>query len=55
MNKAIKAAENDIVLTETLQRVNNLIDPPTRLQDPALIPRVIVGNLRRRRVKRTYA
>jgi 2-polyprenyl-6-methoxyphenol hydroxylase-like FAD-dependent oxidoreductase len=48
VTKALKAAENDIVLTETLQRVNNLIDPPSRLQDPALIPRVILGNLRRR-------
>jgi 2-polyprenyl-6-methoxyphenol hydroxylase-like FAD-dependent oxidoreductase len=48
MIKALKAAENDIVLTETLQRVSNLVDPPSRLQDPALIPRVILGNLRRR-------
>jgi len=55
VNQAFKAAENDIVLTETFQRVNNLIDPPTRLQDPALIPRVIIGNLKRRRAKGTHA
>ncbi len=48
VGKALKAAENDIVLTEMLQRVSNLVDPPSRLQDPALIPRVILGNLRGR-------
>jgi 2-polyprenyl-6-methoxyphenol hydroxylase-like FAD-dependent oxidoreductase len=47
MNKAFKAAENDIVLTERFARVNNLIDPPTRLQDPALMARAILGDLRR--------
>ncbi|HET6734379.1 MAG TPA: FAD-dependent oxidoreductase, partial [Mycobacterium sp.] len=47
VNKALKAAENDIVLTEALHRVNSLIDPPSRLRDPSLIPRVIFGNLRR--------
>ena len=49
VNKALKAAENDIVLTEALQRVASLIDPPSRLRNPALIPRVIIGNLKRRR------
>lgn len=49
VNKALNAAENDIVLTEALQRVASLIDPPTKLLKPALIPRVIIGNLRRRR------
>jgi 2-polyprenyl-6-methoxyphenol hydroxylase-like FAD-dependent oxidoreductase len=51
MNNALKAAENDIVLTERFSRVNNLIDPPTRLQDPALIARVFIGGLRRRRLR----
>lgn len=49
MNKAFKAAESDIVLTETFARINNLIDPPTRLQDPALMARVVLGNFRRAR------
>ncbi|HJT90376.1 MAG TPA: FAD-dependent oxidoreductase [Mycobacterium sp.] len=47
VNKAMKAAENDIVLTEALHRVNSLIDPPSRLRDPSLIPHVVFGNLRR--------
>ena len=49
VNKVLKAAENDIVLTESLQRVASLIDPPSKLLNPALIPRVIIGNLKRRR------
>jgi hypothetical protein len=48
MSKALKTAENDIVLTERFMRVAHLVDPPTALQDPALIARVIVGSLRRR-------
>lgn len=48
MNNALRAAENDIVLTERFARVNNLIDSPTRLQDPALMARVVLGGLRRR-------
>jgi 2-polyprenyl-6-methoxyphenol hydroxylase-like FAD-dependent oxidoreductase len=46
-NAMMKAAENDIVLTETFYRVSNLIDAPTRLRDPSLMFRVLVGNLRR--------
>jgi 2-polyprenyl-6-methoxyphenol hydroxylase-like FAD-dependent oxidoreductase len=48
MNKALKAARHDIVLTERFSRVTNLVDPPTRLRDPALLARVIVGTFRRR-------
>ena len=51
MNKALKAAANDIVLTERFFRVAHLIDPPSRLQDPALIARVVLGSLRRRRFR----
>lgn len=46
MNKAFTAAGSDIVLTEKFARVNNLIDPPTRLQDPALMARAVLGNFR---------
>jgi len=48
MNSALKAAQNDIVLTERFMRVAHLVDPPSQLQDPALIARVILGALRRR-------
>lgn len=40
------AASNDITVAERLLRVGNLIDPPTRLTDPALIPNVVVANVR---------
>jgi 2-polyprenyl-6-methoxyphenol hydroxylase-like FAD-dependent oxidoreductase len=43
---ALQAATSDITVTERLFRVANLIDPPTRLQDPALIPRILLTNLR---------
>jgi 2-polyprenyl-6-methoxyphenol hydroxylase-like FAD-dependent oxidoreductase len=48
MNEALNAAANDIVLTERFFRVAHLIDPPSRLQDPALIARVVLSSLRRR-------
>jgi 2-polyprenyl-6-methoxyphenol hydroxylase-like FAD-dependent oxidoreductase len=47
VGKALKAAENDIVLTEALHRVTSMVDPPSRLRDPSLIPRVVFGNVRR--------
>jgi len=43
---ALNAAAQDIVLTERFFRVTNFVDPPSRLQDPALIPRILWGNLR---------
>jgi 2-polyprenyl-6-methoxyphenol hydroxylase-like FAD-dependent oxidoreductase len=45
-NAALKAAANDIAVTERFFRVNNLLDPPTRLRDPALLPRILLANIR---------
>jgi 2-polyprenyl-6-methoxyphenol hydroxylase-like FAD-dependent oxidoreductase len=49
VEKAMQAAEHDIVLSERLFRVAQLVDPPGRLQHPALLGRVVLGNLRRGR------
>jgi 2-polyprenyl-6-methoxyphenol hydroxylase-like FAD-dependent oxidoreductase len=46
VNATLKAAAGDITLTERFLRVNQLIDPPTQLQDPALIPRILRAQLR---------
>lgn len=40
------AAAYDITVTERLLRVAHLIDPPTRLNDPALLPHIVAANLR---------
>jgi len=48
---ALMAATNDIVVAERILRVRNLLDPPTRLQDPALLLRILVTNLRHPRRK----
>ncbi|MEZ0383097.1 FAD-dependent oxidoreductase [Mycobacterium sp. pW045] len=40
------AAARDIVVTERLLRVRNLVDPPSRLRDPALMGRILLANLR---------
>ncbi|MGO9509153.1 MAG: FAD-dependent oxidoreductase [Mycobacterium sp.] len=45
---ALTASAHDVVLTERFLRVTHFIDPPSRLQDPALIPRIAWGNLRAR-------
>lgn len=42
----LRAAAKDIAVTEQMYRVNNLVDPPTRLQEPSLLRRVLVANLR---------
>jgi 2-polyprenyl-6-methoxyphenol hydroxylase-like FAD-dependent oxidoreductase len=47
LGQAVKAAESDIVLTERFFRVNHLIDPPNRLQDPVLLGRILRANLLR--------
>jgi len=33
-------------VAECFLRVTNFVDPPSRLQDPALIPRIVMGNIR---------
>lgn len=45
---ALNASTRDAVLTERFFRVSNFIDPPSRLRDPALLPRIVWGNLRAR-------
>jgi 2-polyprenyl-6-methoxyphenol hydroxylase-like FAD-dependent oxidoreductase len=40
------AACYDTTVTERILRVVHLVDPPTRLNDPALLPRIAVANLR---------
>lgn len=45
---ALNACTRDVVLTERFFRVSNFIDPPSRLRDPALLPRIVWGNLRAR-------
>jgi 2-polyprenyl-6-methoxyphenol hydroxylase-like FAD-dependent oxidoreductase len=39
--KFLEAAEHDVVVTERLMRIANLIDPPTRLLEPSLVARVL--------------
>ncbi|MEZ0351811.1 FAD-dependent oxidoreductase [Mycobacterium sp. pR1184] len=51
-NAALNAAAHDVVLTERFFRVSNFVDPPSRLQDPALLPRIMWGNLRARLSRR---
>lgn len=45
---ALAASAHDVVLTERFFRISHFIDPPSRAQDPALIPRIVWGNLRAR-------
>ncbi|WP_293314779.1 FAD-dependent oxidoreductase [Mycobacterium sp.] len=42
----LTAAAYDITVTERLLRVSHLVDPPSRLNDPALLPHILAGNLR---------
>lgn len=39
------AASRDIAVTERVLRVRNLVDPPTRLRDPLLLARILLGTL----------
>ncbi len=45
---ALNASTQDAVLTELFFRVSNFVDPPSRLRDPALLPRILWGNVRAR-------
>jgi 2-polyprenyl-6-methoxyphenol hydroxylase-like FAD-dependent oxidoreductase len=49
MDWAMTASESDVVVAVRFFRVNSLIDSPIRLLHPALVYRVAVVNLRRRR------
>ncbi|MCA2264713.1 FAD-dependent oxidoreductase [Mycobacterium marseillense] len=44
----LEAAGDDTAVTERLLRITHLVNPPTGLQDPALLLRVLRVNLRRR-------
>lgn len=46
MSSALTAAGSDIRVAEQLLRVNNLVDPPARLRDPALLLRIMMCRLR---------
>lgn len=48
---ALTAATKNIVIAERFLRVRGLIDPPTRLQDPALLFQILLTNLRHPRRK----
>jgi len=48
---ALNAAANDIAVAERFLRVRSLVDPPSRLQDPALFLRILLTNLRHPRRK----
>lgn len=44
---ALRAATTDIAVTERILRVRGLIDPASRLQDPVLLRRILLANVRR--------
>jgi hypothetical protein len=49
IGRLLTATEHDPVLTERFPRVNHFIDPPPKLFHPAVLRRVVAGNLRPRR------
>lgn len=51
---ALNASAHDAVLTERFFRISNFVDPPSSLKDPALIPRIVWGNLRARFARKRY-
>jgi 2-polyprenyl-6-methoxyphenol hydroxylase-like FAD-dependent oxidoreductase len=46
VNAVLQAASTDVRVAEQLLRVNNLVDPPARLQNRALLPRILFAKLR---------
>jgi 2-polyprenyl-6-methoxyphenol hydroxylase-like FAD-dependent oxidoreductase len=55
VNASLRAAANDIRVAERFFRVSNLIDPPARLRDPALLLRILIANLRHRPLRLAHA
>jgi 2-polyprenyl-6-methoxyphenol hydroxylase-like FAD-dependent oxidoreductase len=47
VNAVLQAASTDVTVAERLLRVNNLVDPPARLQSKALLRRILFAKLRR--------
>ncbi|MBB3606199.1 2-polyprenyl-6-methoxyphenol hydroxylase-like FAD-dependent oxidoreductase [Mycolicibacterium sp. BK556] len=52
---ATRAASTDIAVAERILRVRGLIDPPTRLREPAFFARILLANLRPNRRSSTAA
>jgi 2-polyprenyl-6-methoxyphenol hydroxylase-like FAD-dependent oxidoreductase len=50
--KMLEAAHHDIVVTERLMRVTNLVDPPQRLLEPPLLARVLIHHTRQSMARR---
>jgi 2-polyprenyl-6-methoxyphenol hydroxylase-like FAD-dependent oxidoreductase len=48
----LTAASSDATVAERLLRVAHLIDPPARVNDPKLLPRIIAANVRNMRAAR---
>jgi 2-polyprenyl-6-methoxyphenol hydroxylase-like FAD-dependent oxidoreductase len=51
LDRLLTATEQDPVLAERFLRVSAFIDPPTKLFHPAVLRRVVAGNLHRRRAQ----